>query len=200
MAKYPRWRRTVSAKVCLSDSGRDKSAASLRHGCHAARRVHLPGTGSTAIARAAGFPKQFTSCGTHSGCRDHSRGNQIRAGADKPVASRTTHRRDEIYAQTVAPIVVGDQVVVPSGTFVQGKLDRLARNGTRAEMLLQSASVIFPDGFVANAAGPVKVESEEGTAWRVAGGGNIAGAIAAPLAGLGLGTLIGHQAGGPPVA
>ncbi len=113
-----------------------------------------------------------------------------------PVASKSIRRGDEIYTQTVAPIVVGDQVVIPPGTFVQGKLEKLSRNGSRAEIRLQSASVVFPNGFVANAAGPTNVEGEEGTAWQVAGGGNVAGAIVAPLAGLGLGTLIGHAAGG----
>jgi hypothetical protein len=113
-----------------------------------------------------------------------------------PVASKSIRRGDEIYTQTVAPIAVGDQVVIPPGTFVQGKLEKLSRNGSRAEIRLQSASVVFPNGFVANAAWPTNVEGEEGTAWQVAGGGNVAGAIVAPLAGLGLGTLIGHAAGG----
>jgi len=112
------------------------------------------------------------------------------------VSSKTLHRGDEIYAQTIAPIAVGDRVVIPAGTFLQGKLDKLARNGTRAQMKLQSVSIMFPDGFVASANGPLNMESDEGTAWRVPGGGNVAGAIAAPLAGFGLGTLIGHEAGG----
>src|SRR5882672_5296131 len=113
-----------------------------------------------------------------------------------PVASKTVHRGDTVYAQTTAPIAVGDQVVVPAGTFVQGKLDKLTRNGNRGEMQLQSVAVMFPDGYVANLAGPMTIESDEGTAWQVPGGGNVAGAIAAPLAGLGIGTLIGHAAGG----
>lgn len=112
------------------------------------------------------------------------------------VSSKTLRRGDEIYAQTIAPIAVGNQVVIPAGTFIQGKLDKLARNGTRAEMLLQSASVMFPDGFVANANGPINVETDEGTAWWVASGKDVAGAIAAPLAGAGLGVLIGHEVGG----
>ena len=65
------------------------------------------------------------------------------------IASKSIRRGDEIYTQTVAPILVGDQVVIPPGTFVQGKLDKLSRNGTRAQLRLQSASVVCPDGFVA---------------------------------------------------
>jgi hypothetical protein len=113
-----------------------------------------------------------------------------------PVASRSIRRGDEVYTQTIAPIVVGDQIVVPPGTFVQGKLDKLWRKGSRAQVRLQSASLVFPNGMVTNTSGPVQVEGEEGTAWLDAGGKNVAGAIIAPLAGLGLGTLIGHATGG----
>jgi len=38
-------------------------------------------------------------------------------------------------------------VIIPAGTFVQGKVERLTRNGSRAEMALQSVSVMFPDGY-----------------------------------------------------
>ncbi len=111
-----------------------------------------------------------------------------------PVSSKTTHRGDEIYAQTTAPVIVGDQVLIPAGTFVQGKVDKLTRNGSRAEMLMNSASVVFPDGYVANIAGPLNVESDEGTAWRDPSDGAKAGAIIAPMAGGGLGALIGSAA------
>ncbi len=111
-----------------------------------------------------------------------------------PVSSKTMHRGDEIYAQTTAPLAVGDQVVIPAGTFVQGKVEKLARNGSRGEMLLQSAAVIFPDGYVANIAGPLTLESEEGTAWLNPSGGAKAGVVIAPMAGLGLGALIGNAA------
>jgi hypothetical protein len=111
-----------------------------------------------------------------------------------PVSSNTTHRGDEIQAQTTAPVTIGDHVVVPAGVFVQGTVDRLTRRGSRGEMLLESAKVIFPDGYVANLIGPLTIESEEGTAWRVPGGRAASGAFIAPFAGLGLGALIGSAA------
>ncbi len=97
-----------------------------------------------------------------------------------PVSSKTMHRGDVVYAQTTAPVTVGDQVLIPAGTFVQGKVDKLTRNGNRAEMLMTSAKVVFPDGYVANIAGPLNVASDEGTAWRDPGDGAKAGAILAP--------------------
>jgi hypothetical protein len=111
-----------------------------------------------------------------------------------PIDSKTTRRGDEIYAQTTAPVTVGNQAVMPAGTFVQGKVDKLARNGNRGEFLMQSISVIFPDGYVAEVRGPTNIESEEGTAWPYPSSGTIAGAIAAPIAGAGIGALIGNAA------
>src|SRR5258708_28583600 len=61
-------------------------------------------------------------------------------------------------------------------------------------MLMQSIAVIFPDGYVASIAGPLTIESEEGTAWLNPSSGVKAGAIIAPMAGLGLGALIGSAA------
>ncbi len=111
-----------------------------------------------------------------------------------PISSKTTHRGDEIQAQTTAPVAIGDHVVVPAGVFVQGTVDRLTRRGSRGEMLLESVKVIFPDGYVANITGPLTIESEEGTAWRVPGGRAASAAFIAPFAGLGLGAFIGSAA------
>jgi hypothetical protein len=111
-----------------------------------------------------------------------------------PVSSKTTHRGDVVYAQTTAPVTVGDHVLIPAGTYVQGKLDKLARDGNRAQMLMNSASVVFPDGYVANIAGPLTVDTDEGTAWRNPSDAAKTGAIIAPIAGTGLGVLIGTVA------
>jgi hypothetical protein len=111
-----------------------------------------------------------------------------------PIFSNTTRRGDEIHAQTTAPITVGDHVVIPGGIFIQGKVDKLSRHGNRSEMLMQSVAVIFPDGYVAHIAGPLNIEGEEGTAWVNPSGGVRAGAVLAPMAGLGLGALIGSAA------
>jgi hypothetical protein len=111
-----------------------------------------------------------------------------------PVDSRTTHRGDELYAETTAPVTLDKRVVIPAGTFVQGKVEKLTRRGTRAEMVMRSVSIIFPDGYVTNIGGPMTIESEEGTAWINPGTSTKAGVVAAPLVGLGLGAAIGAAA------
>jgi hypothetical protein len=111
-----------------------------------------------------------------------------------PISSKTMHRGNQINAETTAPVTVGDRVLIPSGTFLQGKIDKLTRDGSRAEILLNSATVIFPDGYVANVVGPLNIESDEGTAWRDPSSRAKVGAFIAPAAGLGIGTLIGVAA------
>jgi len=111
-----------------------------------------------------------------------------------PISSNTTHRGDEIHAQTTAPVTIGNQVIIPAGVFVQGKVDRLRRDGDRGEMLMQSVSIIFPDGYVANVAGPINIQSDEYTAWLTPGTGAKVAAIIAPIAGVGIGAAIGSAA------
>ena len=121
-------------------------------------------------------------------------GTRLALVLTSPVASKTVHHGDTVYGQMTAPVMVGNAVAIPAGAFDQGKVNKLARNGTRAEMSLDSVSVVFPDGYVANVSGTLNLETDEGTAWKVATKGGVIGAIAAPAAGGAAGALIGHAA------
>lgn len=108
-----------------------------------------------------------------------------------PVDSRNTHRGDEIFAQTTSPVVVSNQVAIPAGTFVQAKVDKLTRRGSRGDLVMQSVSIVFPNGYVATVKGPLNMESDEGTAWNNPSTAEKTGIIVAPIAGLGIGAAIG---------
>jgi hypothetical protein len=125
-------------------------------------------------------------------------GTRLSLALTHSVLSKSVHRGDDIYAQTIFPVSVGNEVVIPAGTFVQGKVDKLARNGSRGELHLQSMSMIFPDGYVAPISGPMNLESDEGYVLLDPGKGRVVGAIAAPIAGLGAGLLIGRAANNSP--
>jgi hypothetical protein len=112
------------------------------------------------------------------------------------VQTRHIHRGDDIYAQITSPVTFGNQVVIPPGTFVQGKVDKLSRTGGRGELHLQSMSITFPDGYVTPISGPVDLETDDGYALKDPGQGRFIGAFALPAAGVGLGALIGHAVGG----
>ncbi|MFZ0320935.1 MAG: hypothetical protein WAL56_17540 [Candidatus Sulfotelmatobacter sp.] len=112
-----------------------------------------------------------------------------------PIQSRNIHRGDDVYAQVVSPVTAGNEVVIPAGTLVQAKVDKLGRNGSRGELTLQSMSVIFPDGYVAPVAGPLTWQSDQGYALKDPGSGRGAAAFGFLGGGAGLGALIGHSVG-----
>lgn len=124
-------------------------------------------------------------------------GTSIALVLTHPIQSRYIHRGDDIYAQVISPIASGNQVVIPAGTLVEGKVDKLGHNGGRGELRLQSMSIAYPDGYVAPVAGPITLESDDGYAFKDPGNGHVFGAIALPAAGFGLGALIGHAAANP---
>jgi hypothetical protein len=122
-------------------------------------------------------------------------GTRIALVLTQPIQTRYLHRGDDIYAQITSPVTSGSEVVIPPGTFVQGKIDKLERQGGRGVVLLQSMAITFPDGYVTAVAGPVTLQSDDGYAIKDPGKGRIMSAIAAPIGGLGLGALVGHAAG-----
>ncbi len=123
-------------------------------------------------------------------------GTKIALVLTHAIQSRRIRRGDDIYAQISFPVSSGDEVGIPAGVFVQGKVDKITGNAERAELHLRSMSLTFPNGYVALISGPLTLESNGGYALKDPSGGQIAAAIAMPAAGLGLGALIGHAAGG----
>jgi hypothetical protein len=122
-------------------------------------------------------------------------GTRLALVLTQPIQSRYIRRGEDIYAQVVAPVNSGGQVVIPPGTFVEGTVDKLARNGGRGRVRLQSMSITFPDGYVAPIEGPITLESNEGYAIKDPGGRRTIAAFALPAAGAGIGALIGHSVG-----
>jgi hypothetical protein len=121
-------------------------------------------------------------------------GTRIALVLTHPIQTRYVHRGDDIYAQVTSPVTSGTEVIIPPGTFVQGKMDKLERRGGRGELHLQSMSITFPDGYVAPVAGPVTLESPDGYALKDPGNRRTVEAFALPMAGAGAGALIGHFA------
>jgi hypothetical protein len=114
-----------------------------------------------------------------------------------PIQSRYVRRGDDVYAQIISPVTAGNEVVIPPGTLVDGKVDKLERSGGRGKLYLESLSVTFPDGYVAPIAGPITLVSDDGYALKDPGKSRMVGAFALPAAGLGLGALIGHSVSSP---
>jgi hypothetical protein len=121
-------------------------------------------------------------------------GTRIALVLTQPIQTRYVHRGDDIYAQITSPVTAGNEAVIPPGTFVQGKVDKIERQGGRGELRLQSMSITFPDGYTIPVDGPITLHTPDGYALKDPGQGRMIGAFALPAAGAGLGALIGHFA------
>jgi len=122
-------------------------------------------------------------------------GTRVALVLTQPVQTRYIRRGDDIYAQVTSPVDAENQVVIPPGTFVQGVVDKIQKNGGRGELRLQSMSITFPDGYVTPIPGPMVLETTDGYAIKDPGSKRGASAIILPLAGVGAGALIGHSVG-----
>ena len=122
-------------------------------------------------------------------------GTQVALVLTHPIQSRYIHRGDDIYAQVTSPVVSGDQMVIPPGTFVQGTVDKLGRQGDRGELHLQSMSIAFAGGYVAPISGPVTIETNQGYALKDPGTKSVLSSALLPIGGAALGTVIGYAVG-----
>jgi len=65
---------------------------------------------------------------------------------------------DGVYLASTFPVVVGNRVMIPSGVYVQGVVDRVVRAGHvsgRSQLDMHFTSIIFPNGTVVEIPGIV---------------------------------------------
>jgi hypothetical protein len=147
----------------------------------------------------------------------------IPAGTKVPVAlkhaisTHGTRTGDAVYAETTFPVVANNRVLIPAGTYVQGRISQIQRGGRikgRAQVLMHFTMLIYPSGYtvilpgaVENAPGADKtgVKDQEGTLQKDGQTGSKVGTVAttagtgAVVGGLsrgGEGALIGAGVGG----
>ncbi len=102
-------------------------------------------------------------------------GTKVPLALKHAISTKTTHEGDAVYAETTFPIVTNGRVVIPAGTYVQGRISHIQRAGHikgRAEVLMHFTTLIYPSGYtvmlpgsVENAPGVDKtsVKDQEGT-------------------------------------
>jgi hypothetical protein len=91
------------------------------------------------------------------------------------ISTKGSREGDAVYAETTFPVVLNDRVVIPPGTYVQGRITHIQRAGRvkgRAEVLMHFTTLIYPSGYTVvmpgalqNAPGVDKadVKDDEGT-------------------------------------
>ena len=72
-------------------------------------------------------------------------GTSIPLSLKQAISTKTARDGDPVYAETAFPFVVNERVVIPAGTYIQGKIERVQRGGHvkgRAEVLIHFTSMV----------------------------------------------------------
>jgi hypothetical protein len=91
-------------------------------------------------------------------------GTRIPLSLAQAISTKNAREGDAVYATTAFPFVVDNRVVVPAGSYVQGKIARVERAGHghgRAEILMHFTSMIYPSGYTVML--PASVENTPGS-------------------------------------
>lgn len=86
-------------------------------------------------------------------------GTKIPLSLKQAISTKNAREGDAVYAETAFPFVINDRVIIPAGSYVQGKIARVERAGHgkgRAEILMHFTSMIFPSGYTVMLPGSVE--------------------------------------------
>ena len=144
-------------------------------------------------------------------------GTKVPLSLKQSVSTKNAHEGDAVYCQTTFPIVQDNRVLIPAGTYVQGKISHVQRAGRvkgRAELLMHFTTLIYPNGYTVMLPGSLEnvpgadktsMKGPEGTVRQDSDAGKKVGEIASTgatgavigaIADGGKGALIGAGAGG----
>jgi type IV secretion system protein VirB10 len=102
-------------------------------------------------------------------------GTKVPLALKQSLSTKNAREGDAVYAVTTFPVVINDRIVIPAGTYVQGRISSVKRGGRikgRAEVLMHFSTLIYPSGYtvvlpgaVENVPGAEKtaMKDEEGT-------------------------------------
>lgn len=67
------------------------------------------------------------------------------------ISTRTAHTGDSVYLETLFPILVGERIVIPAGSYVSGEVTELKRGKShgQAEIAIKLDNLILPNGYQA---------------------------------------------------
>lgn len=148
-------------------------------------------------------------------------GTEIPLKLAQAITTKNAKVGDPVYAETAFPFTINDRVVIPAGTYVQGRISDVRRPGRvkgRAELLMHFTSMIYRSGYTVMLPGGVEnmpgadkqdVKDSEGTIRQAgnkgedvktvgkvaAAGAGIGGVAGRDLKGVGVGGLGGAAAG-----
>ena len=121
-------------------------------------------------------------------------GTKVPITLKNAISTKTNQQGDPVYAETTFPVVVNDHIVVPAGTYVQGRIMQIKPAGrfkNRAEVMMHFTTLIYPSGYTvmlpgslenAPAVDKAKIKDKEGTIRADSDKASKAATIAVPAA------------------
>jgi hypothetical protein len=85
-------------------------------------------------------------------------GTKIPLLLKQAISTKNAREGDAVYAETAFPFVMNDRILIPAGTYIQGKIvhtEHAGRSKKRAEMLIHFTSMIYPTGYTVMLPGSV---------------------------------------------
>jgi len=86
-------------------------------------------------------------------------GTRIPLLLKQAISTKNAREGDSVYAETAFPFVVDNRVIVPAGSYIQGKIAHVERAGHghgRAEILMHFTSMIYSSGYTVMLPGSVE--------------------------------------------
>lgn len=132
-------------------------------------------------------------------------GTQVPIRLENAISTKTSRPGEAVYARTTFPVAINEKIVIPAGTYVQGKIAQIKPAGRlkgRAEVLLHFTTLIYPSGYTVMLPGALEnapdvdkahVKDKEGTIQADSNKAKTAATIAQPA---GEGALVGALARG----
>jgi len=86
-------------------------------------------------------------------------GTKVPLALKHAVSTKSAREGDSVYAETTFPVVQDNRVLIPAGTYVQGRITHVQRAGRikgRAEVLMHFTALIYPSGYTVMLPGAVE--------------------------------------------
>lgn len=86
-------------------------------------------------------------------------GSKVPLTLAQAISTKNAREGDAVYAQTAFPFVLNDRILIPAGTYIQGKImhaEHAGRSKKRAEILIHFTSMIYPSGYTVMLPGSIE--------------------------------------------
>jgi len=86
-------------------------------------------------------------------------GSKVPLSLKQAISTKNAREGDAVYAETAFPFVMNDRILIPAGTYIQGKISRVEKPGRsqkHAELLIHFTSMIYPSGYTVMLPGSVE--------------------------------------------